>query len=161
MTDRQSEQEKRRELRKFGPMTRLAAFENWIEQNAPLMIELGFELDLGRLREEAADIRANLESSGGFAAPKDQLRMARWQAEQLRFVLAAELVMQRRRADNARERKANESSGKHDWDKVAQLVKALRATGVPENRIASTVKERLGVPRTTFGDWKRRQKSDG
>lgn len=159
---RQSLAEMKSQLRAATPMNRLIRYEDWIEQNAPLMIELGFESELGRLREEAADIRANLESSGGAASPKDQLRMAQWQSEQLKFVLAADLVTQRRRAYGARTRKAKDGlSAAHDWSKVAAQVKALRASGVPECRIAAKINERFGIPQSTFRDWKRKQKNDG
>ena len=48
---------------------------------------------------------------------------------------------------------------KHDWEKVERLEKLLLAAGKGQREFAGIIESKLGVPRSTYRDWKNKKTS--
>lgn len=71
-----------------------------------------------------------------------------------------------RSATQARHRQTMEKARagreeKHDWEAVGQLEAELLASGKSERDLAAIIEKRLGVPKTTYREWRRSKKTTG
>lgn len=59
----------------------------------------------------------------------------------------------------AREKGKEQRPNKHDWSKIASLERELLASGKDPRHLARIIEKRLGVPMTTYREWRRTRKT--
>lgn len=148
-------------LRSKTPEGSINAHAKWVEEQAELMLELGLARELEELREDIKAARKWLTPEGGDPSGKVRVKIQQWRLTRYALHDTVKLIKERKRAENARSKKAKEGlSTRHEWEKIAQYVKTLRASGVSDRDMASQINELFRVPKSTFRDWRRKQ-NDG